>query len=193
MNKNFEYELPEGYEPARVIDFTDKKTAIIINAAALVIAVVIIAAAWLIIKPLDALFSLEALGKTAIMLVVLLAYIVLHELAHGAAYKLLTGERLKFGLTMGAAYCGMPHIYVYRRASLISLLTPFVLFSVVFGVPLFFAADKVDAFLLAFLLANHIGGCSGDLYDTYLLLLKHKDKLTLVHDNGPTQVFYEKR
>ena len=193
MNKNFEYELPEGYEPARVIDFTDKKTAIIMNAAALAITVVIIAAAWLIIKPLDALFTLEALGKTAIMLVVLLAYIVLHELAHGAAYKLLTGEKLKFGLTMGAAYCGVPHIYVYRRASLISLLTPFVLFSVVFGVPLLFAADRVDAFLLSFLLANHIGGCSGDLYDTYLLLFKHKDKLTLVHDNGPTQVFYEKR
>ena len=193
MNKNFEYELPAGYEPAKVIDVTDKKTAIILNAAALVITVVIIAAAWLIIKPPDALLSLEALGKTAIMLVVLLAYIVLHELAHGAAYKLLTGEKLKFGLTMGAAYCGMPHIYVYRRASLIALLTPFVLFSLVFGVPMLFAADRVDAFLLAFLLANHIGGCSGDLYDTYLLLFKHKDKLTLVHDNGPTQVFYEKR
>lgn len=193
MNKNFEYELPAGYEPAKVIDVTDKKTAIILNAAALAITVVIIAAAWLIIKPLDALFSFETVGKTAIMLVVLLAYIVLHELAHGAAYKLLTGEKLKFGLTMGAAYCGMPHIYVYRRASLIALLTPFVLFSLVFGVPMLFAADKVDAFLLAFLLANHIGGCSGDLYDTYLLLLKHKDKLTLVHDNGPTQVFYEKR
>ena len=193
MDKNFEYELPEGYEPARVIYVTDKKTAIIMNAAALVIAVVIIAAAWLIIKPLDALFSFEAVGKTAIMIVVLLVYIVLHELAHGAAYKLLTGEKLKFGMTMGAAYCGMPHIYVYRKASLISLLTPFVLFSIVFGVPLFYLTDKVDTFLLAFLLANHIGGCSGDLYDTYLLLFKHKDKLTLVHDNGPTQVFYEKR
>ena len=193
MDKNFEYELPAGYEPARVIDVTNKKVAIILNTAALAIVIAIMAAAWIVIKPGEELLSYETVGKMAMMVVVLLAYIVLHELAHGAAYRLLTGEKLKFGLTMGAAYCGVPHIYVYRRASLISLLTPFVLFSVVFGVPLFFATDKVDAFLLAFLLANHIAGCSGDLYDTYLLLFKHKDKLTLVHDNGPTQVFYEKR
>ena len=41
-------------------------------------------------------------------------YMVLHELTHGLFYKIFTHEKLKFGMTLTVAYCGIPRIYTKK-------------------------------------------------------------------------------
>lgn len=189
MDKNFEKELPEGYREVFSIDAKNKKTALIMSLAAFFITAALCVASWLIVRPYG--YSPDHLiARYLIFLIVLLAYIVLHELVHGLAYKLLTGQKLTFGMTLTVAFCGVPDIYVYRRTALISLLAPFTVFSVVFIVLALALRDPWDKFYAGVLFAVHIGGCVGDLYDTFLYLTRFRDPRTLMRDTGPKQTFY---
>ncbi len=194
--KHFEYTLPSGYKQAKVIDAGSKKLGIILNLIALLVTAIIVGATVLILKPqnimedmtLDAKYFL----RLAIYFVILFGYIVLHELVHGAAYKLLTKQKLKFGMTLTVAYCGVPDIFVYRKAALIALLAPFTVFLPLFAAPIFLLAADVDKIFCAFMLGMHIGGCSGDLYISFLYAVKFKDPSVLMQDTGPKQIFYVK-
>ena len=190
--RSFEDTLPEGYVPRLTVDCQDKKLGILMNLAALAIMAVLCVVFWRLIQPWDAFLAapLTSLLKTAVFMVAVSAYIVLHELLHGAAYKLLTGRKLTFGLTWSVAYCGVPDIFVYRSAALVALLAPFVVFTVVFLLAELLIADPVSRYMAAFLLATHSGGCVGDLYDTGLYLFRLRDSDTLMQDTGPKQTFY---
>lgn len=190
--KNFERELPEGYREVYSIDAADKKTGLILNAAALVIFAAIAVPAFFIIKPTTGFYDNFSIARNFFALVVMIVYMILHELVHGLAYKLLTKEKLTFGLKLTCAYCGVPNVYVYRRTALIALLAPFVVFSIVFAVPLFLPIGAWDKLYCAVIFALHVGGCAGDLYDTILYLFKFKSNDTLMRDTGPKQVFYLK-
>ena len=127
-------------------------------------------------------------------MVSMIAYIVLHELVHGIAYKSLTGEKLTFGMSWSCAFCGVPNIYTYRRTALISLTAPLIVFSVIFiaiAAVLYFVSP-IYYLIVSFLFGLHLGGCSGDIYVTILFLTKFKDKSTLMKDTGPEQFFYVK-
>ena len=187
--KHFERELPAGYKPAFTIDAADKKTGVVLNLIGGAIMVVLLALFALIIRPKGFMDNYSLL-RNLITLVILFAYLVLHELTHGAAYKLLTRQKLTFGLTATVAYCGVPDIYVYRKASLIALLAPFCVFNVVFGLAVILLPEAWDKMYAAALLAIHIGGCVGDLYDTGLYLFRFTDPRTLMRDTGPKQTFY---
>lgn len=191
MRKNYELQLPEGYREAMVVDAKDVKFGIAMNLAALLLMAVIIVPAVLLLKPTN-FFEYYSLTRYFILLAVLFSYIVLHELIHGLAYKLLTGQKLTFGITLTVAYCGVPNIYVYRKAALIALLAPFVVFLPVFTIPIFLFENVWDQLLSAILLAIHIGGCAGDLYDTILYLFRFRSPDTLMRDTGPKQTFYVK-
>lgn len=190
--KNYETELPEGYEEIRVIDATDKKTMVWLNIATFVITLAIIFWAFFAIKPIQNSDGFHS-RSWFIFALILIVYIVLHELVHGAAYKLTTGRKLTFGLTLSVAYCGVPDIYVYRKTALISLLAPFTVFTVLFGLGVLLMQMPTEKFLCAVLFAFHFGGCSGDLYDTVLFLFQMKDPAILMRDTGPRQEFYQKR
>ena len=88
------------------------------------------------------------------------------------------------------AFCGVPEIYVYRRAALISLLAPFTVFTVLFGGAALLLPDAWDKVYAAVLLGLHLGGCAGDLYDTLLFLTRFRDPRTLMRDTGPKQTVY---
>lgn len=197
MKKNFELILPEGYREVKVIDAKNAKFGIIMNLLALIPIVLSLAITALVIGLPD-LGELVENGPTAMLirwgvfLLAMILYIILHELIHGAAYKCLTGRKLTFGMTLTVAYCGVPDIYVYRRAALIALLAPFLTFIPVFTVLIFVLPLTIDKFLAAFLLGLHIGGCVGDLYDTILLLFRFRDPTLLIRDTGPKQTFYVK-
>ncbi len=191
-NKNFEWELPEGYEPVGVVDAKNKKTVILMNVTNLVIVLAIILTGFFLIRPL-AYPNGYSYVKLLVFLVSMIAYIVLHELVHGVAYKLTTGEKLTFGMTLSVAYCGVPNIYVYRKAAMIALLAPFAVFTVVFGLLILFLTDPWSRFYTVMLFAIHVGGCVGDLYDTILYLFKYRDPTTLMRDTGPKQTFYLKK
>ena len=130
-----------------------------------------------------------------IAIVAYMIYILLHELTHGAAYKALTGEKLTYGLTLSVAFCGVPNIYVSRKASLIASAAPLVIFTVLFGTAtvILFFVDLALYLACATLLCVHLGGCAGDLWVIFTLLFRIKDASTLVKDTGPKQIFYIKK
>ncbi len=195
--KNFEYILPEGYTEVKKIDAKDTKVGLIMNLIAIGIAIPFVALAFLLILLPGYELRGAPLGDTSIipMLVFVLsmiAYIVLHELTHGIAYKLLTKEKLTYGFTLTVAFCGVPHIYIYRRTAIIASAAPLVVFSVIFlGLAaMFYFVNTMMFIVMSTLFAVHLGGCCGDMYVILLMLTKFKDKRTLVRDTGPAQSFY---
>ncbi len=191
MKKTFEPTLPAGYREALLIDAGNIRFGILMNIAALLLTILIL----IIVVPhlrLTSFTLIFSFLKMFVFLLLLLGYLVAHELVHGIAYKLLTGQKLTFGFTLTVAYCGVPDIYVYRRTALISLLAPFTVFTLLFGGLMLGLNDPVWKLVFAFLLAIHIGGCVGDLYDTFLYLFRFRDPDTLMNDTGPAQTFYVK-
>ena len=87
--KHWEKELPSGYREAKVIDAkADKKLVRAMTVTSFVVLLAFLAAAilWqgrrLSAEPMP-------LQQALVFWVALIAYIVLHELVHGAAHKLL--------------------------------------------------------------------------------------------------------
>ena len=127
-----------------------------------------------------------------VFIVAMLAYIVLHELVHGIAYKWLTGEKLTFGISWSCAFCGVPNIYVKRRVALIACAAPLLVFSVIMlplTVLLYFV-DPLYYLLSALVFGLHLGGCGGDIYIILLMLFRYRNPETLVRDTGPEQTIY---
>ena len=201
MNKkrNFEKELPAGYREALYISGKGSRLGVVLNLVSAAITLLVMGIAVLFLYGGGRLTA-DAIGAgygewvimSFVLLLLLVGYTALHELVHGAAYKLLTGERLTFGISLGCAFCGIPDAFAYRRTVIIAVCAPLITFTVIllpilillyFVSPLYYLA-------ISFLLATHLGGCSGDAYVLYLLLARFKDKKTLVRDTGPEQFFY---
>ncbi len=189
MNKTFEPALPEGYREIYHIDATSWKIAILMNLAAFVLMIVSLIVCIHLIHPTS--FSFTA-GPLLITMAMLFVYMIAHELVHGAAYKLLTGQKLTYGFSGTVAFCGVPEIYVYRRTALISILAPFTVFSIAFIAAMILIPDVFHKILCAFLFSAHFGGCIGDLYDAMLYLFRFRDPDILMRDTGPAQTFYAK-
>ncbi len=188
----FETELPANYRAVLTIDAKNTRFGVIMNLVALAVLALCVGLTLLALPAFDFWeeFGQHTLVRYLIFFAVMIAYIILHELTHGAAYKLLTRRKLTFGLTLTVAYCGVPDIYVTRRTALIALLAPFLTFLPVFFIPIFLLPMNIDKILCAFCLGMHIGGCSGDLYDTFLFLFRFRSPATLMQDTGPKQTFY---
>lgn len=194
--KSFERELPEGYREVYHLSATNVKVGVIFNCIALIIMLLVIALFSLPIFSNEALMDRVEIAFFVVPLYValplILIYMVLHELVHGIAYKAQTGEKLKFGLSWSCAFCGVPHIYVYRKTSLIALVAPFVVFTVVLlpiSIAMYYCSFVLYvAFAVVF--AMHLGGCAGDIYITFLLLFKYRDNKMLMRDTGPEQFIY---
>ena len=191
----FERGIPDGYRLVKHIDATKGKDAIVFNVVALLIYVLIYALAFLpfLVSGKDVgNFLSSFVTSFAIALIPTLLYVVLHELTHGFVYKRDTGEKLTFGLTLTCAFCGVPHIYTYRRPVRRASIAPFALFTAIL-LPLtvlFYFIDPTLYFASAFLFATHFGGCAGDLYVFFLTSFRYKDDRLLVKDTGPEQFFY---
>ncbi len=196
---NFERDLPMGYKQALYINAKNAKFGIIFNLIALAVLALVMAVAIGSLHLGDKL-SLDILDMEYVQLLVayavffgaMIGYIVLHELVHGIAYKTLTGEKLTFGLSWSCAFCGVPHIYTYRRTAMISVISPFAVFTALLLPPLviLYFVSPLYFLIVAFIFGLHAGGCSGDLYVLYLLAVKFKDKRVLMRDTGPEQFFY---
>ncbi len=192
--KSFERTLPRGYRLATVMDASKGRFAVVftlISTVFLLVAIAALALPFILVpKPTDDFLH----GYISYMIGILASfvYIVLHELVHGVAYKRLTGEKLTYGFTFTCAYCGVPKIFTYRKTALISVLAPFVLFTALL-IPALAIAYNISTGLyivLAIVFAMHFQGCSGDLYVTYLLLFKYRDKGTLMNDTGPRMALF---
>lgn len=197
--QHFERELPSGYRQARYINAKQAKFGIIFNLIALVVLALVMACAVLSLRaggnPLADRWNIEFAQLMMvywIFLVSMIGYIVLHELVHGMAYKVLTGEKLTFGISWSCAFCGVPHIFTYRKTAIVAVIAPFAVFTLLF-IPILivlYCVGPLYYLMAAFLFGLHLGGCSGDLYVLYLLTAKFKNPKTLMRDTGPEQFFY---
>lgn len=198
MNNSYK-ELPENYEKVFEVNAKDKKTGIIFNLIAFAVMIIAAVIALLTKNVLDEAevittkdlieFSIKMLCFAASMFV----YVILHELLHGIAYKAMTKEKLKFGISWSCAFCGVPEVYVNRKTALIALACPLVVFTIVFGalIAIFWFTDALLYFLTVILIGMHLGGCSGDIYMLILLLFKYKENTLLLNDDGPKQTIYD--
>lgn len=190
--KNYYKELPENFKEDFVIDAKSKKTSIIFTLVSLIITAGVFVACYFLkfkdanIEYNDANFSIFWLG----IIIGLIVYVVLHELIHGLFYYSFTKQKLVFGMSLVAAYCGLKEGYVNKLTALISGLAPFVIFSIVFILVIAFVPASPWLLVLAFVFASHIGGCCGDIYYAGVLLFKYNKKQVLVSDNGLKQSFY---
>ncbi|MDE6597787.1 MAG: DUF3267 domain-containing protein [Clostridia bacterium] len=195
---NYTEELPEGYTLAKHVSAKDRKTTIIYTLLSFVPAIILFVAAFLTVYYTG---GIAAAGNDTFRIVsfvvtclVYLLYIVLHELVHGIVYKICTGRKLKFGLSMTYAFCGVPDVYVYRKAAVCAIIMPFAVFSVVF-IGLTVGMYFVNPLLFieaAIMLGLHLGGCVGDLHLTLLFAKNYRNSSTLMRDLGPEQFIYVK-
>lgn len=196
--KSFEKTVPEGYSLALYIDARKMSFGIIFNVIALLVMTATVGIALIPILMGGGIMQIFDSDPTVGVIVYLsfmasiIIYTVLHELVHGAAYKILTGEKLTFGMSWSCAYCGVPNVHVYRYVALVAVCAPLVLFTLLF-VPLtvwLYGVNYLAYVAAAALLGIHLGGCSGDIYVLLLLLFRFKDRKTLMRDTGPEQFFY---
>ena len=192
--KRFERELPSGYTLARHINCKKTKFAILMNVFCIVIMAAITLAMYFAAVEK---FTGESLGLfigvgCVLALIPIFIYTALHELVHGWAYKRMTGEKLTFGLTWSCAFCGVPHIFTYRKTALIAICAPFAVFTLLFLplTALMYFVNPLFYLMAAALLGLHIGGCAGDLYLLALLLFKYRDSRLLMKDTGPEMTLF---
>lgn len=195
-NQSFERELPAKYKQVFYINAKNTRVGVIMNLAALVIIAAVVALAVIPIAGKVAWGEVLLESRTLLAYLVFLAamvlYIVLHELVHGIAYAALTKETPTFGISLTCAFCGVPNIYTYRRAALIAIVSPLLVFSLIFGglTAYLYFVNPFYYLLSAILLGLHLGGCIGDIYIMSLLLFKYKDKKTLIKDTGAEQYVF---
>lgn len=189
---NYYTELPEGYICVKTIDAKeDKKFMVVMTIVNFLILAIIFALGTLIILKTHPGENIDI--NPLVLLIAcasMFAYIILHELTHGLFYKIFTHEKLTFGLTLLVAFCGVPKLYVNRKTSLVTTLAPFVIFNIIYICLMIFIPDIFTKLVILFMFAMHVGGCVGDLWVTYYLLFKYRDKKMIVNDTGPKQTFY---
>ncbi len=180
--------LPEGYELKKEINLVkDKRLAIWLNIVALIMVVIVIGISYYF-KGVSYTRDLKYLW---IMCVSLILYIVIHEITHGIVAKIfLPKEKLNFGITLTAAYCGIKTGYFSKKHYICVALAPIIIWGIVFGIFQFFVKDIGLFFVLTVLQAINISGGSGDIYCTYLTVKSLPD--TLINDDGVSMRFYSK-
>lgn len=199
-SKNFENSIPQDYVLVKYVDAKNDKKLIMVYTLLSFVPLVIILPILLLIawhcngyKISDALQTPFGLSiPLLIMCIVLITYLILHELVHGITYKFFTGAKLTFGITLAVAFCGVPEIYVRKKASIAALIMPFIVFSVIFialTIGLWFVSP-LYGILSGVVFAVHLGGCVGDLHWTLMYLTKFKHCNTLMRDTGPKQWLY---
>lgn len=197
-SKNFESSVPEDYVLVKHVDAkNDNKQIVIYTLLSFVPLLIIVPVLCVIANYCSGYNVLNAddvklLISVWVALAVLIVYVVLHELTHGITYKLFTGGKLTFGLTLTVAFCGVPDIYVRKKASIAALIMPFSVFSVVFlslTIGLWFISP-LYGIVAGAVFALHFGGCVGDLHWILMYLTKFKHCNTLMRDTGPEQWLY---
>ena len=192
MRKAYEETLPKGYTEALAVDGADKRRVRISRIVSVASPVAAGVVSFFIIRPVDFAHNFNGI----ILLILVLSFFaltVLHELLHGAVYKIFTGKKLKFGSNSSAVFCGVPDIFVSRRCALAVFVSPLVILAALMIALIVLSSNEWHKFFAAVMLGVHIGDCVGDLYCAYLLLFRFRDRSTLMRDTGPEQVFYTKK
>ena len=185
--------LPEGYREICTIDLQkNKKMALFVNLLAIVIAAFLTIPMHYVV-PFSSLFSMENgmqayMFRFAAMFVLLILYMVLHELVHGIAMKMCGTKKVKYGFTGIYAYASSNDLYD-KKTYIFIALAPVVLWGIVLAVVNMFVS--LEWFWVVYLIQiSNLSGAAGDLYVTVKFLRLPSD--ILIRDYGVGMTVFSK-
>ena len=169
----------------------DKRAAIIVNLLALAIAAVM-AVSMNFFVPVTSVFDMSGgivryFLRLAALIVLMVLYMVLHELVHGIAMKLCGTKRVKYGFTGLYAFAGSEDYYD-KKSYIFIALAPIVLWGTVLAAVNFFVPTEWFWIVYMIQLIN-ISGAAGDLFAA--VKFSRMPKNILIQDSGVSmRVFY---
>ncbi len=182
--KKFE-NLPDDYREIYSIDLQkNKKMSVIVNGLAIVIAA-LLAVPMHFIVPFDTMFNLasgtkDMLIKYGVLIILMFAYMVLHELVHGIAMKICGTKKVKYGFTGLYAFAGSKDFYG-KKSYIFIALAPVVLWGIILG--FVNLVVPVGWFWVVYLIQIiNLSGAAGDLFVTFKFSRLPKD--ILIQDYG---------
>ncbi len=188
---NILQKLPEHYREFEKLDLeNDNKNALFIHGTSIVIAV-LMAVIMHLIYPITSLFEKDhgAFGlilRIVVMLALFAAHVVLHELTHGVAMKLLGAKKVSFGYSGMYAYAGCTEFFT-KRAYIIMALTPVVFWGIVLTLICYLVPDSWFWIFYLMQIAN-IAGAAGDFF--VIFRFWKLPESSLIHDMGTSMTIY---
>lgn len=188
-----EHTLPEGYREIYSINLQkDKKIALLLNSLSVVIMVAMVVAMHFIVPVYNLFDAYAGMGAYWIrfgsLIVLTVAYLVLHELVHGIAMKICGTKKVKYGFTGVYAYAGSEDYY-YKKPYIFIALAPVVLWGVVLAVINVFVSPQWFWVIYLIQVAN-LSGAAGDLFVTIKFCRMPKD--ILIQDSGVGMKVYSR-
>ena len=185
--------LPENYRPIYAVDLKkDKKAYLLVNGISLLIAALFAIPAAILIpfNIFDAEMGLKAmLIKEGILIVLMIAYIILHEAVHGIAMKICGTKKVKYGFTGMYAFAGSKDYYD-KKSYIFIALAPIVFWGVVLAAVNFIV--PIEWFWVVYLVQLvNLSGAAGDLFVTVKFSRLPSD--ILVQDYGVGMTVYSKK
>lgn len=167
--------------------------SLFINLLAVIIAVLLLIPMHLCV-PISSLFDMES-GLTAYMIrfatlfVLIIAYIILHELVHGVAMKICGTQKVKYGFTGLYAFAGS-NDYYDKKSYIFIALAPIVFWGVVLAIVNPFVS--IEWFwVVCFIQIINLSGAAGDLFVTVRFF--HLPKDILIRDYGVGMTVFSKK
>ena len=184
-------QLPDTYREIYAVDLQkDKKLSLLVNGMATLIGV-LLAVPMHFVVPIFTLFDMsQGMGayflRFGVLMASIVAYMVAHELVHGAAMKLCGTKRVKYGYTGLYAFAGSEDYYD-KAAYLFIALAPVVLWGIVLLV-LQFCVPTSWFWVVYLVQITNLSGAAGDYYVTARFSRLPKD--ILVRDSGVSMCVY---
>lgn len=184
------WELPEGYSQKFIIDLKDNKRHFwIVNGLSMGLMVLLLALlALLLWEGALELSSQQLPLQLLVMALGYVAYIPLHELAHGVFMRRYSGKRANYGFTLVYAYAGSECYFTKHDHRVISL-APVTFWGVVFLALLFLLPTPWRWVAYIWQLFN-LSGAAGDFY-VFWRLGKEPDTI-LCQDTGVKMTVFDR-
>ena len=186
--------LPDGYRKIYSVNLqNDKKIALLVNVLALIIAAILVVP-MVFLVPITYLFNFKddptgLFVRMGALLVLTVAYMVLHELVHGVAMKLCGTKKVKYGFTGMYAFAGS-NDYYNKSAYIFIALAPVVLWGIALAIitPLV----PIEWFwVVYFIQITNLSGAAGDLFVTLKFSRMPND--ILVKDTGVGMTVFSRK
>ena len=183
--------LPDGYREICSVDLKkDKKAAVCVNLLAIAIAVILVLPMNAVVPFYRSLVSQtdikDILIKYVVLLVLMVLYVILHELVHGIAMKICGTKKVKYGFNGMYAFAGSADYYD-KTAYIFIALAPIVLWGVVLAVVNILVSAEWFWVIYIIQVLN-LSGAAGDLYVSVKFSRLPRD--ILVQDYGIGMVVY---
>lgn len=181
--------LPEGYKEIKKVDLQkNKKLAMLVNGLGVLIMVAMIVP-MLFVVPIKSFMS-GGMGlyfiKCGVVLVVMIAYIILHELVHGIVMKYYSKVKPTYGFTGMYAYAGSSAYFCKKHYRVVAL-APIVVWGIVLLI--FNLLVPTEWFWVVYLIQiMNISGAAGDLYVSISFSKLPED--ILINDTGVSMTIY---